>query len=47
VEYLEKGGLAVIESIYGHIGGAGWTQNDTKWIEERIAKFLFFGPKND
>jgi hypothetical protein len=32
--------LPMIEMIYGHIAGGGVIQKDTKWMEERIVKFI-------
>ena len=41
VRYLkDKGELAVIETIWGHIAGGGANEEDTKWMNEKIADFL-------
>ncbi|KAJ5382030.1 uncharacterized protein N7496_004458 [Penicillium cataractarum] len=40
VSYLKNGELAVIPSIWGHIGGGGANPKDTEWMNRRIAKFL-------
>jgi len=40
VECLEKGELAVIETIWGHVAGGGGNPADTKWMEEKIGTFL-------
>lgn len=37
---LQNGELAVIPSIWGHIGGGGANQEDTEWMDRRIAAFL-------
>lgn len=38
--YLKNGELAVIPSIWGHIGGGGANPEDTEWMDRRIATFL-------
>jgi homoserine acetyltransferase len=40
VKYLKKGTFAPIESIWGHLAGAGMNERDTKWMNGRIASFL-------
>ena len=40
MKYLEHGELAVIETIWGHVGGGGACEEDTKWMDSRIAQFL-------
>lgn len=40
VKHLQHGELAVIPSIWGHIAGGGANEEDVKWMNERIAKFL-------
>ena len=40
VEYLEKGELAVIPTIWGHVAGGGVNEENTKWMSERIEKWL-------
>ena len=40
VKYLKHGELAVIETIWGHIGGGGANEEDTEWMDKRIAEFL-------
>lgn len=40
MEYLRKGELAVIETVWGHVAGGGANEADTKWMSERIGTFL-------
>ncbi|KAJ5765240.1 hypothetical protein N7520_004799 [Penicillium odoratum] len=40
LQFLNYGELAVIPSIWGHIGGGGANQEDTEWMNKRIAAFL-------
>lgn len=40
VTHLQKGELAVIPSIWGHLAGGGASQADVEWMDGRIAKFL-------
>ncbi|KAJ5641872.1 hypothetical protein N7490_005872 [Penicillium lividum] len=40
LQSLSYGELAVIPSIWGHIGGGGANQEDTEWMNQRIAAFL-------
>lgn len=40
VEYLEKGELAVIPTIWGHVAGGGVNEENTQWMSERIEKWL-------
>lgn len=40
VQHLKKGELAVIESVWGHTAGGGSNEEDTKWLDHRIAHFL-------
>jgi homoserine O-acetyltransferase len=44
VSCLKNGELAVIPSIWGHIGGGGANPEDTEWMDQRIAKFLESNP---
>jgi homoserine O-acetyltransferase len=44
VSNLKNGELAVIPSIWGHIGGGGANPEDTKWMDRRIFKFLENSP---
>ena len=45
MRYLQHAELAVIETIWGHVGGGGACDEDTKWMDGRIAEFLD-GPKD-
>ena len=38
--YLQKGKLAVIDTVWGHVAGGGANPKDTEWMEEQIAVFL-------
>ena len=40
VEHLKNGELAVLETIWGHIGGGGANDADTEWMDKKIAAFL-------
>jgi len=40
VKHLKHGELAVIPSIWGHMAGGGANEADTKWMSDRITKFL-------
>lgn len=40
VDLLKDGKCAVIESIWGHVAGGGVVEEDTKWMEEQLEKFL-------
>jgi hypothetical protein len=40
VKHLKHGELAIIPSIWGHMAGGGANGADTKWMSDRIAKFL-------
>ncbi|MCJ1385452.1 hypothetical protein MMC17_008575 [Xylographa soralifera] len=40
VKHLKHGELAVLETIWGHIGGGGANNADTEWMDRRIAAFL-------
>lgn len=40
VAHLRNGELAVIPSIWGHLAGGGANQEDTDWMDKRIASFL-------
>ena len=40
VKHLRHGELAVMETIWGHIGGGGANEEDTEWMDKRIALFL-------
>ena len=40
MKYLKHGELAVIETLWGHVGGGGANEEDTKWMDKRIAQFL-------
>jgi len=40
VRLLKHGKLEVIESIWGHIGGGGANEEDSKWMDEKIKEFL-------
>ncbi|KAJ5134437.1 hypothetical protein N7526_005802 [Penicillium atrosanguineum] len=37
---LQKGEIAVIPSIWGHMAGGGSNQTDDEWMDDRITKFL-------
>ncbi|KAJ5706598.1 hypothetical protein N7488_006399 [Penicillium malachiteum] len=39
-QLLKNGELAVIPSIWGHVGGGGGNPEDTQWMDDRIATFL-------
>ncbi|KAF3395791.1 Homoserine O-acetyltransferase [Penicillium rolfsii] len=45
LEYLTNGELAVIPSIWGHIGGGGANPEDTEWMDRRISQFLEDNPR--
>ncbi|KAI9820330.1 MAG: hypothetical protein M1827_005952 [Pycnora praestabilis] len=40
IKSLKHGELAVIETIWGHIGGGGANDEDTAWMDKKIAHFL-------
>ena len=40
LRWLRKGRLAVIESIWGHMAGAGSNENDVSWMDQEIRTFL-------
>ena len=40
VPYLQRGELAVVESVWGHVAGGGANFKDTEYMNERIGKFL-------
>ena len=40
VSYLKHGELAVIPSVWGHIGGGGANPEDNEWMDRKIASFL-------
>ncbi|KAJ5272313.1 hypothetical protein N7478_007438 [Penicillium angulare] len=40
VEYLKNGEIAIIPSIWGHMGGGGANQEDIEWMDREIAAFL-------
>jgi len=40
VKHLKHGTLAVMETIWGHIGGGGANEADTQWMDKRIAEFM-------
>ncbi|KAJ9603633.1 hypothetical protein H2200_011819 [Cladophialophora chaetospira] len=40
VKYLEKGELAVIESVWGHVAGGGLNPKDTEFMNDRIEEFM-------
>jgi hypothetical protein len=40
MKYLKHGTLAVIESVWGHIAGGGANEEDTKFMNTRIAQFM-------
>ena len=39
-KHLQRGELAVIETVWGHVAGGGGNAEDTEWMDGRIAKFL-------
>lgn len=40
VEHLKNGVLTPIETVWGHIGGGGANEEDVKYMDAKIAKFL-------
>lgn len=40
LKHLKHGELAPIESIFGHAAGGGLNPEDSKWMNERITRFL-------
>jgi hypothetical protein len=41
VQHLPKGKLAVVETIYGHVGGGGGgSQEDDAFIDREVRAFL-------
>lgn len=40
VQSLKGGQVAIVPSIWGHIGGGGANEKDVRWMEGAIAKFL-------
>ena len=40
VQLLRNGQLRVIESVWGHLAGSGTSDEDTRWMNERIREFL-------
>ncbi|KAI4272312.1 MAG: hypothetical protein L6R38_006656 [Xanthoria sp. 2 TBL-2021] len=40
VQHLKQGELAVIETVWGHMAGGGANEDDTLWMNDRIAKFI-------
>ncbi|ETI24981.1 hypothetical protein G647_04351 [Cladophialophora carrionii CBS 160.54] len=40
MKFLQRGTLAVIESVWGHVAGGGLNPADTAFMNERIAEFM-------
>lgn len=40
VKHLQHGELAVIETVWGHMAGGGANEDDTRWMNDKIASFL-------
>ncbi|OCT53011.1 hypothetical protein CLCR_10345 [Cladophialophora carrionii] len=40
MQFLQRGTLAVIESVWGHVAGGGLNPADTTFMNERIAEFM-------
>ncbi|KAL8996560.1 MAG: hypothetical protein Q9169_003955 [Polycauliona sp. 2 TL-2023] len=40
VQRLKQGELAVIETVWGHMAGGGANDDDTVWMNDRIAEFI-------
>ncbi|KAL8747790.1 MAG: hypothetical protein Q9190_000396 [Brigantiaea leucoxantha] len=40
VQHLKEGELAVIETIWGHMAGGGANDEDTAWMNKKIADFM-------
>ncbi|KAL8670904.1 MAG: hypothetical protein Q9168_004571 [Polycauliona sp. 1 TL-2023] len=40
MQHLKHGELAVIETVWGHMAGGGANEDDTVWMNDRIAKFM-------
>ena len=40
VKYLKHGSFEPIRTIWGHIAGGEAYEADTRWMDEKIAKFL-------
>lgn len=40
VKHLPNAELVVIETVWGHIGGGGANEADTKFMDGKIAEFL-------
>ncbi|KAL8926208.1 MAG: hypothetical protein Q9208_003111 [Pyrenodesmia sp. 3 TL-2023] len=40
VKHLQHGELAVIETVWGHMAGGGANEDDTRWMNDKIATFL-------
>jgi len=40
VKYLKHGTLAIVETIWGHMGGGGAHDEDTKWMDQRISQYM-------
>ncbi|EXJ60192.1 hypothetical protein A1O7_04344 [Cladophialophora yegresii CBS 114405] len=43
MKFLQRGTLAVIESVWGHVAGGGLNPADTAFMNERIADFMQTG----
>lgn len=40
VKHLRGAELVIIETVWGHIGGGGANEADTRFMDEKISKFL-------
>ncbi|KAL8765593.1 MAG: hypothetical protein Q9209_007375 [Squamulea sp. 1 TL-2023] len=40
IKHLKHGELAVIETVWGHMAGGGANEDDTRWMNDKIARFI-------
>ncbi|KAL8857624.1 MAG: hypothetical protein Q9178_005789 [Gyalolechia marmorata] len=40
VQHLKQGELAIIETVWGHMAGGGLNEDDTHWMNDKIARFV-------
>ena len=40
MKFLKHGELVVIETVWGHVAGGGASEEDTKFMDTKIADFL-------
>lgn len=40
MQHLKQGELAIIETVWGHMAGGGLNEDDTHWMNDKIARFI-------